>query len=85
MKKSMEPTDRILYLRAELHQHNHRYYVENAPIISDQEFDALMHELIDLEAQHPELADPNSPTQRVGSDLQNGFESYAHERPMLSL
>ena len=81
----METTDRILQLRAELHQHNHRYYVENAPTISDQEFDALMHELMDLEAQHPELYDANSPSQRVGSDLQNDFASYPHEHPMLSL
>lgn len=81
----MDTTDRILQLRTLLHQHNHRYYVENAPIITDQEFDALMHELIDLEAQHPELYDPNSPTQRVGSDLQHDFPSFPHEHPMLSL
>lgn len=81
----METTDRILQLRAELHQHNHRYYVDNAPTISDQEFDALMRELMDLEAQHPELYDANSPSQRVGSDLQNDFASYPHEHPMLSL
>lgn len=81
----MESNDRILQLRKELHEHNHRYYVENAPSISDQEFDALMRELIDLEAQHPEFFDPNSPTQRVGSDLQNDFVSFAHEYPMLSL
>lgn len=81
----MNSTERILQLRRELHEHNHRYYVLNAPAISDQEFDALMHELIDLEAQHPELADPNSPSQRVGSDLQNDFTSYPHEHPMLSL
>lgn len=81
----MEINDRIQQLRAELHQHNHRYYVENAPVISDQEFDALMHELIALESKHPELYDPNSPTQRVGSDLQNDFASFAHQYPMLSL
>lgn len=81
----MEINDRIQQLRAELHQHNHRYYVENAPVISDQEFDALMHELIELESKHPELYDPNSPTQRVGSDLQNDFASFAHQYPMLSL
>lgn len=84
-RKRMEINDRIQQLRAELHQHNHRYYVENAPVISDQEFDALMHELIALESKHPELYDPNSPTQRVGSDLQNDFASYAHQYPMLSL
>ncbi|MCH5168596.1 MAG: NAD-dependent DNA ligase LigA [Prevotellaceae bacterium] len=81
----MEETKRIMQLREELHQHNHHYYVENAPVISDQEFDFLMHELQDLEARHPELADPNSPTQRVGSDLNNEFETVAHLRPMLSL
>ena len=81
----MQPTDRILQLRTELHAHNHRYYVENAPIISDQEFDALMHELIDLEAAHPELYDPNSPSMRVGSDLQADFVQVAHQYPMLSL
>lgn len=84
-RKRMEINDRIQQLRAELHQHNHRYYVENAPVISDQEFDALMHELIELESKHPELYDPNSPTQRVGSDLQNDFTSIAHQYPMLSL
>ena len=76
---------RILQLREELHRHNYRYYVENNPIISDQEFDFLMHELQDLEAKHPELFDPNSPTQRVGSDLNNEFETVLHTRPMLSL
>lgn len=81
----MDSKSRILQLRRELHEHNHRYYVLNAPVITDQEFDALMHELIDLEAQHPELSDPNSPSQRVGSDLQNDFTSFPHEHPMLSL
>lgn len=84
-RKNMETIDRILQLRNELHLHNHRYYVENAPVITDQEFDALLRELIELEAQHPELHDPNSPTQRVGSDLQSDFTQYAHEHPMLSL
>ena len=74
-----------MQLRDELHQHNYRYYVENAPVISDQEFDFLMHELQDLEARHPELFDANSPTQRVGSDLNNEFETVVHTRPMLSL
>lgn len=84
-RKRMEINDRIQQLRAELHQHNHRYYVENAPVISDQEFDTLMHELIELESKHPELYDANSPTQRVGSDLQSDFQQYEHEYPMLSL
>ncbi len=76
---------RILQLRDELHQHNYRYYVENNPVISDQEFDFMMHELQDLEAKHPEMFDPNSPSQRVGSDLNNEFETFVHTRPMLSL
>ncbi|MBR6142298.1 MAG: NAD-dependent DNA ligase LigA [Bacteroidaceae bacterium] len=81
----MDEKARILQLRDELHKHNYRYYVENNPVISDQEFDFLMHELQDLEAKHPELFDPNSPTQRVGSDLNNEFETVVHSRPMLSL
>ena len=81
----MDEKERIGQLRRELHEHNHRYYVENAPIISDQDFDFLMHELQDLEAKHPEMADPNSPTQRVGSDLQSEFRQVAHRYPMLSL
>ena len=83
--KMVDETKRILQLREELHQHNYRYYVENAPVISDQEFDFLMHELQDLEAKHPEMFDANSPTQRVGSDLNNEFETVVHSRPMLSL
>lgn len=81
----MNEKARIMQLRDELHQHNYRYYVENSPVISDQEFDFLMHELQDLEAKHPELFDANSPTQRVGSDLNNEFETVVHTRPMLSL
>ncbi|MEE1309823.1 MAG: NAD-dependent DNA ligase LigA [Bacteroidaceae bacterium] len=81
----MDEKARIMQLRDELHQHNYRYYVENSPVISDQEFDFLMHELQDLEAKHPELFDANSPTQRVGSDLNNEFETVVHTRPMLSL
>ena len=81
----MNETERILQLRRELHEHNHRYYVENQPTISDQEFDFLMHELQELEARHPEMADANSPTQRVGSDLNQEFRQVAHKYPMLSL
>lgn len=81
----MDEKERIEQLRRELHEHNHRYYVLNQPTISDQNFDFLMHELQDLEARHPEMADPNSPTQRVGSDLQTGFRQVAHRYPMLSL
>ncbi|MBR0276569.1 MAG: NAD-dependent DNA ligase LigA [Prevotella sp.] len=76
---------RIEQLRRELHEHNYRYYVQNQPVIGDQEFDFMMHELQDLEARHPELYDPNSPTQRVGSDLSTEFRQVAHRYPMLSL
>ena len=77
--------ERIKALRKELHDHNYRYYVQNQPIISDQQFDLLMKELQDLEARHPELHDDNSPTQRVGSDLNQQFQQVAHIHPMLSL
>ena len=80
-----EEQQRIAQLRRELHEHNYRYYVLNQPVISDQQFDLLMHELQDLEALHPEMADPNSPTQRVGSDLSGEFQQVAHKYPMLSL
>ena len=81
----MNEKQRIEQLRRELHEHNHRYYVENQPTISDYDFDQLMNELQQLEARHPEMADPNSPTQRVGSDLQTAFRQVAHKYPMLSL
>ena len=82
----MDPeTSRILQLREALHEHNHRYYVLNQPVISDQEFDFLMRELQDLEAKHPDMYDANSPTQRVGSDLNKEFVQVAHRYPMLSL
>lgn len=81
----MNDIERILQLRAELHQHNHKYYVLNQPTISDQDFDFLMKELEALERAHPEMADPNSPTQRVGSDISNEFQQVAHRYPMLSL
>ena len=81
----MSEQERIHTLRRQLHEHNHRYYVENAPIISDQEFDFLMHELQDLEVRHPELYDANSPTMRVGSDITKEFRQVPHRYPMLSL
>lgn len=81
----MNEKERILYLRKQLHEHNYKYYVLNQPDISDQDFDFLMHELQDLEAKHPELYDANSPTQRVGSDLNQNFTQVAHKYPMLSL
>ena len=81
----MTEAERILQLRQQLHEHNHRYYVLNNPIISDQEFDFLMHELQDLEARHPEMSDPNSPSVRVGSDITKEFRQVEHRYPMLSL
>lgn len=81
----MDEKQRIMQLRRELHEHNYKYYVLNQPEISDQDFDFMMHELQDLEAKHPELADPNSPTQRVGSDLNQEFQQVTHKYPMLSL
>ncbi len=79
------PLHRIEELRRTLERHNHKYYVENAPEISDFEFDRLLHELQQLEEAHPEYADPNSPTQRVGSDLTSEFRTVEHRFPMLSL
>ena len=76
---------RIEELREELNRHNFKYYVENQPEISDQEFDRKMRELADLEAKYPEFADPDSPTMRVGSDLTEEFEQVQHKYPMLSL
>lgn len=76
---------RILQLRNELNHHNHAYYVLNAPEISDREFDMLLNELERLEAENPDMADPLSPTQRVGSDLSGAFEQTEHIFPMLSL
>ncbi len=81
----MDEIQRIKQLRSELHGHNYRYYVQNQPVISDEKFDMLMRELQDLEARHPEAADPNSPTQRVGSDLNKEFTQVEHKYPMLSL
>lgn len=81
----MTESEKILQLRELLHRHNHLYYVANAPTISDFEFDTLMRELQQLEARHPELADVNSPTMRVGSDIAGDFVQVEHARPMLSL
>lgn len=81
----MDETARILELRQQLHRHNYLYYVKNAPEITDVEFDRLMHELQALEQRHPEMNDPNSPTQRVGSDLSEDFKEVSHRWPMLSL
>lgn len=81
----MTEIERIDQLREELHTHNYNYYVLNAPVITDQEFDHLMRELQDLEAKHPEHFDPNSPSVRVGSDLNKNFKQVGHKYPMLSL
>lgn len=81
----MNEKDRILQLRNELHEHNRRYYVLNMPTVSDMEFDMMMRELQELEARHPEMADDNSPTQRVGSDINREFTQVEHRYPMLSL
>ena len=77
--------ERIEELRRQLELHNFKYYVENAPEISDFEFDAMMRELQDLERAHPEYADPNSPSVRVGSDLTAEFRTVKHRYAMLSL
>ena len=81
----MTVKDEIEQLRAELDEHNYRYYVLSAPTISDKEFDDKMRRLQELEAAHPEYADPASPTQRVGSDISKEFKQVAHRYPMLSL
>lgn len=81
----MTEIERIDQLREELHLHNYKYYVLNDPVISDQEFDKLMRELQDLEARHPEHYDQNSPSVRVGSDINKNFIQVEHKYPMLSL
>jgi DNA ligase (NAD+) len=81
----MNVEERIAFLRAELHKHNHLYYVENAPIISDRQFDLLLEELQKLEVAHPEFDDPNSPTRRVGGEVTKEFRNLTHRFPMLSL
>src|SRR5579859_1538420 len=72
-------------LREELRRHEHLYYVLDAPEISDAEYDALMRRLQELEALHPDLAAPDSPTQRVGGKPREGFVKVRHSSPMLSL
>lgn len=81
----MDIKARIEELRAELHRHNYNYYVLNAPEISDKQFDDMMRELQDLEKEHPEYQDANSPTMRVGSDINKNFTQVTHKYPMLSL
>lgn len=81
----MSPKEKIEELRRNLHECNRLYYVENAPVISDIQFDGLLRELHDLEKTYPEYYDPNSPTQRVGNDISSRFETVAHQYPMMSL
>lgn len=81
----IDERQRILQLRKELHEHNYKYYVLNQPEISDQEFDFMMKELQELEVRHEDMFDPNSPTQRVGSDINQEFTQVTHKYPMLSL
>jgi DNA ligase (NAD+) len=81
----MTTAEHIQHLRRKLNDHNYRYYVLSQPSISDSEYDGLMQELIALEKDHPEFHDPDSPSQRVGSDIDNSFEQVVHPYPMLSL
>ena len=81
----MTPKEEIEQLRKELERHNYNYYVLNQPTVSDYEFDQMMYRLQDLEMFYPQYADANSPTQRVGSDLNQAFKSVPHKYPMLSL
>ncbi|MFL2601471.1 MAG: DNA ligase LigA-related protein, partial [Flavobacteriaceae bacterium] len=76
---------KIDFLRNELHNHNHRYYVEDSPILTDLEFDTKLRELEKLEAENPQLFDPNSPTQRVGGSITKSFKASSHRYPMYSL
>ncbi len=92
MPKSMAPSsvppsvvERAAQLRAEINEHNYRYHVLDAPIISDAEFDALLNELREIESQYPELITPDSPTQRVGAPAAEGFAKVRHPQPILSL
>src|SRR5688500_11307473 len=81
----MDAANRIEELRRLIRHHEERYYVLNAPEIADAEFDALMRELEQLEADHPDLASDDSPTRRVGGRVAAGFETVQHAQPMLSL
>src|SRR5688572_11548263 len=81
----MNPADRIDELRRQIRYHDERYYVLNDPELADAEFDALMHELERLEAEHPDLVSAESPTQRVGGRVAAGFATVEHAEPMLSL
>src|SRR6476619_4085211 len=84
-KTTIDIAKRVETLRAELNHHNHLYYIDAKPEVSDREYDRLMQELIDLEAAHPELASPDSPTQRVGGDVQDALKPVRHAVPMMSI
>lgn len=84
-KSSSDDLRAISELRRRLHEHNYNYYVLSQPTVSDFEFDELMRQLSELEEKHPEFYDPNSPTMRVGSDINKNFEQVTHQYPMLSL
>src|SRR3954451_9680156 len=81
----MDPLTRIEQLRREIRHHEERYYIHNDPEISDDAFDRLLHELEQLEAEHPDLVTPDSPTQRVAGRPTDGFPTVEHIAPMLSL
>ena len=81
----MEIRDKIRQLREVLHEHNYLYYILDTPKISDFEFDQMLNTLLELERQHPEFFDPNSPTQRVGGGLTKNFKTQVHRYPMYSL
>ena len=80
-----EIRNKIEALREVLHDHNHRYYILDDPIISDYEFDQLLQQLNELEVQNPDLTDLNSPTRRVGGGVTKSFETVPHKYPMYSL
>ena len=82
---SVDPSQKVEALRAEIEEHNYRYHVLDDPAISDSRYDGLLRDLEKLEAERPELVTPNSPTQRVGAAPLDGFQSVAHQVPMLSL
>ena len=81
----MDVESKIIQLRTKIREADHAYYVEANPVLGDAAYDRLLAELVDLERQHPEFFDPNSPTARVGGAPLDAFTSQAHERPMLSL
>ncbi len=81
----MTDEEKIIAIREKLNHHNYLYYVQSTPEITDEEYDRLMRELIELEKKNPSLYDPMSPSQRVGSDIESGFAQVKHQYPMLSL